>query len=142
LSAAATTSSILGQNTKYGSLQFTSNGDFVINNSLDPIDIDYAQHLVYRKQTVEPSQDGTAWLGGKNRRFLRVHTKCITNGGPTSTEYYDIAVPEKSGTMATIEDIAAIGGEGTTGQVLTKTGDGFAWQEPAGGTKVIFREWE
>lgn len=37
---------------------------------------------------------------------------------------------------------SAISGEGTTGQVLTKTDDGFAWQDPAGGTKVIFREWE
>lgn len=133
LSAAATTSGILGQQTKYGSLQFTSNGYFVIEDSLDPIDTSLDQYLLYRRQTIEPAGDGTAWLGSRNRGFLRVVTKSISNGGPSSWDTYDIAVPEKSGTMATIEDIAAIGGDGTTGQVLTKTDDGFAWQDSTGG---------
>ena len=45
----------------------------------------------------------------------------------------DIAIPTVGGTMARLEDIAAIGGDGTTGQVLTKTDDGMAWQDAAKG---------
>lgn len=41
--------------------------------------------------------------------------------------------PTTGGTLATTQNIADIGGAGTTGQVLTKTADGFSWQDSQGG---------
>ena len=73
-------------------------------------------------------------LGKKGQWWDAIYTEYIhapISSG--SSDDYTITVPRKKGTMATIEDIAAIGGEGTTGQVLTKTDDGFAWQDSTGG---------
>ena len=55
-----------------------------------------------------------------------MYTSIISNGA-------DITIPTTGGTMALKEDIDAIGGDGTTGQVLTKTDDGVAWQDASGG---------
>lgn len=48
----------------------------------------------------------------------------------------DLIVPTEGGTLARIEDINTIGGDGTAGQVLTKTEDGMAWQDAAGGSSL------
>lgn len=57
-----------------------------------------------------------------------------------------IAVPDKAGTMALLEDLENIDAlpdqTGNAGKVLMTDGEQASWQEPAGGTKVIFREWE
>lgn len=45
----------------------------------------------------------------------------------------DLIVPTEGGTLARIEDINTIGGDGKAGQVLTKTEGGMAWQDAAGG---------
>ena len=42
-------------------------------------------------------------------------------------------VPTDGGTLARVEDIEAIGGDGTSGQVLTKTDTGMAWTTVSGG---------
>ena len=49
----------------------------------------------------------------------------------------DLIVPTESGTLARVEDINAIGGDGTAGQVLTKTEVGMAWQDATGGGASI-----
>lgn len=48
----------------------------------------------------------------------------------------DLIVPTEGGTLARVEDINAIGGDGTAGQVLTKTENGMAWQDAAGGSSL------
>lgn len=54
----------------------------------------------------------------------------------------DLNVPTEGGTLARVEDVNAIGGDGTAGQVLTKTDEGMAWQDAAGGgTSVTIRNW-
>lgn len=77
---------------------------------------------------VRPHDVAGADLGTWVYKWRTVYTTKISSGLDM-----DIEVPEKKGTMALVEDINAIGGEGTAGQVLTKTDDGMAWQDAAGG---------
>lgn len=65
-------------------------------------------------------------IGSQTIKWRRVYATILNNGA-------DIAVPADGGTLARIEDINAIGGVGTAGQVLTKTENGIAWQDAAGG---------
>lgn len=65
-------------------------------------------------------------IGSQTIKWRRVYATGLNNGA-------DIAVPTEGGTLARVEDINAIGGDGTTGQVLTKTAEGMAWQDAAGG---------
>ena len=73
----------------------------------------------------------TSFIGNINTPVTRIHVKKITGGGG------DLIVPTESGTLARIEDINAIGGDGTAGQVLTKTAEGMAWQDATGGGASI-----
>lgn len=68
-------------------------------------------------------------LGTIDHKWENVYTTKLNNGA-------DIAVPADGGTLARIEDINAIGGVGTAGQVLTKTEDGVAWQDATGGSSL------
>lgn len=116
-----------GENSNYGISMLFSNDVFSISPVVN------TESAIGKNKT----------LGKKGQWWDAIYTEYIhapISSG--SSDDYTITVPRKKGTMALVEDIAAIGGEGTTGQVLTKTDDGLAWQEPAGGTKVIFREWE
>ena len=72
----------------------------------------------------------TANLGTSSLRWATVYGTKLNNGA-------DIAVPTEGGTLARIEDIDAIGGDGTAGQVLTKTEVGMAWQDATGGGASI-----
>lgn len=74
----------------------------------------------------------TSFIGNINTPVTRIHVKKITGGGITDA----ITIPAKAGTLARVEDINTIGGVGTAGQVLTKTDDGMAWQDAAGGSSL------
>lgn len=73
-----------------------------------------------------------SFIGNINSPVTRIHAKKITGGGITDA----ITIPAKAGTMARVEDINAIGGVGTAGQVLTKTDNGMAWQDATGGASL------
>lgn len=77
---------------------------------------------------VRPHDVAGADLGTWVYKWRTVYATKISSGLDM-----DIEVPAKKGTMALVEDIDAIGGDGTAGQVLTKTDDGFTWQDAAGG---------
>ena len=72
---------------------------------------------------------GETALGVQNAPWGVCYTTKLNNGA-------DIAVPTTGGTMALKEDINAIGGDGTAGQVLTKTAEGMAWQDATGGSSL------
>ena len=74
-----------------------------------------------------------SFIGNINSPVTRIHARKITSSGITDA----ITIPAKAGTMARLEDINAIGGDGTAGQVLTKTEDGMAWQDATGGGASI-----
>ena len=74
----------------------------------------------------------TSFIGNINSPVTRIHAKKITSSGITDA----ITIPAKAGTMARVEDINAIGGDGTAGQVLTKTEVGMAWQDATGGSSL------
>lgn len=82
---------------------------------------------------VVPSSSSST-LGNFVAHWNNVYAKKLNNGA-------DLAVPTEGGTLARVEDIDAIGGDGTTGQVLTKTDEGMAWQDASGGTSVTIRNW-
>lgn len=65
-------------------------------------------------------------LGSTYYPWRKVFAEKLNNGE-------DLIVPAEGGTLARIEDVNAIGGEGAAGQVLTKTEDGMAWQDASGG---------
>ena len=65
-------------------------------------------------------------IGSQTIKWRRVYATGLNNGA-------DLTVPTTGGTLARVEDINAIGGVGTAGQVLTKTAEGMAWQDAAGG---------
>ena len=69
----------------------------------------------------------TSCLGDEYNPWGQVFTKKLNAGSG------DLIVPTEGGTLARMEDIDAIGGDGTAGQVLTKTDDGMAWQDSTGG---------
>lgn len=83
---------------------------------------------------LSPYSSGGYTLGYDTRVWGNVYTQKLNNGA-------DLAVPTEGGTLARVEDIDAIGGDGTTGQVLTKTDEGMAWQDASGGTSVTIRNW-
>ena len=78
---------------------------------------------------LSPYLSDTATLGNESIKWKNVYTTKLNNGA-------DIAVPADGGTLARIEDINAIGGVGTAGQVLTKTENGMAWQDATGGSSL------
>lgn len=65
-------------------------------------------------------------IGSQTIKWKRVYATILNNGA-------DLTVPTEGGTLARIEDINTIGGDGTAGQVLTKTENGIAWQDATGG---------
>ena len=75
---------------------------------------------------IMPINSGGSNLGSVSRKWNTVYATKLNNGT-------NITIPNKGGTLARLEDIDAIGGDGTTGQVLTKTDDGMAWQDATGG---------
>lgn len=82
---------------------------------------------------IEPP-DNRVELGTYSNLFKSVGTKKLVSGVDTSDySIIEIIVPQKKGTMALVEDINAIGGDGAAGQVLTKTDDGMAWADASGG---------
>lgn len=70
-------------------------------------------------------------IGSSYFAWSNVYTTKISRGNA------EITIPTVGGTLARIEDIDAIGGEGTVGQVLTKTADGMAWQDSTGGSGAV-----
>lgn len=68
-------------------------------------------------------------IGSQTIKWRRVYATILNNGA-------DLTVPTEGGTLARVEDINAIGGVGTAGQVLTKTENGIAWQDAAGGSSL------
>ena len=78
---------------------------------------------------LSPYLSNTATLGNESIKWANVYTTKLNNGA-------DITVPTTGGTLARVEDINAIGGDGTAGQVLTKTENGIAWQDAAGGSSL------
>ena len=82
--------------------------------------------------TMQYSQVYANFVGDASNPITRIHAKKIGNGSITRL----ITIPDGPGTLAKIEDIEAIGGEGIEGQVLTKTADGFSWQDAKGGGDV------
>ena len=79
---------------------------------------------------LSPYLSNTATLGTGDKKWANVYTTKLNNGA-------DLTVPTEGGTLARIEDINTIGGDGTAGQVLTKTEVGMAWQDAAGGGASI-----
>ena len=79
---------------------------------------------------LSPYLSNTATLGAGDKKWANVYTTKLNNGA-------DLTVPTEGGTLARIEDINAIGGDGTAGQVLTKTEVGMAWQDATGGGASI-----
>lgn len=77
---------------------------------------------------ITPHGSGEKNIGSTTNKFNTVYTNQIS-----SAVLEAIIIPALSGTMARIEDIQAIGGDGTAGQVLTKTVDGFEWKDASGG---------
>lgn len=73
-----------------------------------------------------PYANKVATLGDSTRIWKTVYATQLNNGA-------DLIIPTEGGTLARVEDIDAIGGDGTAGQVLTKTADGMAWQDASGG---------
>ena len=111
---------------KYGLVIYTGTGrGFVFSNS--------GNGVFY------PTTDKITDFGRVNNRWRRVYATMLNNGA-------DIAIPTTGGTMALLEDLANIDAlpdqTGNAGKVLMTDGERASWQEPAGGTKVIFREWE
>ena len=98
--------------TPWGNLNFIING-------VQTVDIEQNVGLL-------PATLNKFSLGRVGRGWKNVYTAKLNNGE-------DIAIPTTGGTLARIEDIDAIGGDGTAGQVLTKTDDGMAWQDSTGG---------
>lgn len=88
--------------------------------------IDFRNTELVGIKNASPNSNNSADLGSTFIKWRSVYTTKLNNGA-------DLAVPTESGTLARIEDINAIGGDGTTGQVLTKTDDGMAWQDAAKG---------
>ena len=80
----------------------------------------------YGLYTTAPSN----WLGNPGAAWNTAYIKTINNGQDGAG---NITIPTEGGTLARVEDIDAIGGDGTAGQVLTKTDDGMAWQDSTGG---------
>lgn len=68
-------------------------------------------------------------IGSQTIKWKRVYATILNNGA-------DLTVPTEGGTLARIEDINTIGGDGTAGQVLTKTENGIAWQDATGGSSL------
>lgn len=68
-------------------------------------------------------------IGSQTIKWRRVYATKLNNGA-------DLTVPTEGGTLARIEDINTIGGDGTAGQVLTKTDVGMAWQDATGGSSL------
>ncbi len=68
-------------------------------------------------------------IGSQTIKWKRVYATILNNGA-------DLTVPAEGGTLARVEDINTIGGDGTAGQVLTKTENGMAWQDAAGGASL------
>ena len=79
---------------------------------------------------LSPYLGNTATLGAGDKKWANVYTTKLNNGA-------DLTVPTEGGTLARVEDINAIGGDGTAGQVLTKTEVGMAWQDATGGGASI-----
>lgn len=75
-----------------------------------------------------------ATLGRSGNKWATIYVTRMNNGA-------DLSVPTEGGTLARVEDVNAIGGAGTAGQVLTKTDEGMAWQDASGGTSVTIRNW-
>lgn len=102
----------------------------MIGGSTPVLDIDCGITVKYlRPNTVggfSNTNIGYTSAKWKGIYVLTTYTEKLNNGA-------DIAVPTVGGTLARLEDIDAIGGDGTTGQVLTKTDDGMAWQDGAKG---------
>lgn len=83
---------------------------------------------IYNTGNITPHGSGEKNIGSTTNKFNTVYTNKIS-----SAVLETIIIPALSGTMARIEDIQAIGGVGTEGQVLTKTVDGFEWKDATGG---------
>lgn len=77
---------------------------------------------------IRPVADISSNLGSPDEVWKFLFVNKIRNGSGGV-----LNVPEDGGTLARVEDIDAIGGDGTKGQVLTKTDTGLAWTDAAGG---------
>lgn len=79
-----------------------------------------------QEDNFSPALNESTDLGSPNGKWRTVYTNKLNNGA-------NLTVPTEKGTLARIEDINAIGGDGTTGQVLTKTDTGMEWRDASGG---------
>lgn len=90
--------------------------------------LDVGNVYIYNTGNITPHGDGEKNIGSAYNKFNTVYTNQISSSASEA-----IIIPALSGTMARTEDIQAIGGDGTEGQVLTKTVDGFEWKDASGG---------
>lgn len=107
------------------------NNDVVITKSRYDKALRFVETSIYAAG-IHPYSTGSE-IGTASSGFKSVFVRQISG----STSYGDLhylTVPNKDGTIATIEDINAIGGDGTAGQVLTKTDTGMEWQNASGGS--------
>ena len=84
---------------------------------------------LYSTGSISCMPTGDYDIGSQTIKWKRVYATILNNGA-------DLTVPTEGGTLARVEDINAIGGVGTAGQVLTKTEVGMAWQDAAGGSSL------
>ena len=107
----------------------TQNGSTTLDRTLDVSpsgSLNFNGFNIHGLHSVFASTSNAYDIGTNNIKWKTIYVTKISNGA-------DIAVPTESGTLARVEDINAIGGDGTEGQVLTKTVDGMAWQDASGG---------
>lgn len=105
-----------------------------------PLTYGFQFNISGRNSNFSPSLGGYFSLGSSFLSWSTIHVRQIAYRSNL------IAVPDKAGTMALVEDLENIDAlpdqTGNAGKVLMTDGEQASWQEPAGGTKVIFREWE
>lgn len=87
----------------------------------------YSNHIADTDIHVTAEQK-TAWTNKQDSLVSGTNIKTINNNSLLGSGNINIdSLPDQSG---------------NAGKVLTTDGTTASWQEPAGGTKVIFREWE
>lgn len=96
------------------------------NISYGAAGLEFDNITITKLGSLVPMYSNFSDLGNVVIKWQRVFATYLNNGA-------NIAIPTKGGTLARLEDIDAIGGDGTAGQVLTKTDDGMAWQDGAKG---------
>ena len=124
LSGGTLTGELSFNNTRQ-SIRYTVNGITVKVGDKDAFTFK-ANNVMASELCLAPVYGSITTLGASGSSFANTYTQKLNNGA-------DLIVPTEAGTLARIEDINAIGGDGTAGQVLTKTDDGVVWQDAAGG---------